>query len=257
MDKDDIEDVGTKGNMQVISRAAAILRAIAAHPGGLSLNAIAKEVELPRSTVQRLVTALEVEGLLDPKGPAGGTRLGPAMGHFLAAAHADMIIFGRSYLKQLVEDASETASVICTVGGMGMVLESFAYDHPLRVVLLPGTQYPLYATAGGKAILARSQDSAIKQLFPAELPACTPHTLSSRAALLDELQTVRDTHMAYARQEHTLGLSSIAVAIDSHTGLYAFEVTLPEARFDEKREVVEKALLKSVEMIQSYAPQAG
>ncbi|MFL6517521.1 MAG: helix-turn-helix domain-containing protein, partial [Bacillus sp. (in: firmicutes)] len=43
----------------MISRAAKILRALRDHPKGLSLSKIAKEVGLARSTVQRIVTALE------------------------------------------------------------------------------------------------------------------------------------------------------------------------------------------------------
>ena len=256
MGKNEKEEGAVRGSMQVISRSSAIMRVIASHPEGLSLTAIANEVDLPRSTVQRLVTALEVEGLVDPKGPAGGSRLGPAIGHFLAAAHADMIIYGRSYLKQLTDNAMETASVICTVGSMAMVLESFSYDYPLRVVLSAGTQSPLYATAGGKAILAFYDNEEIEALLPEQFTACTVHTLGTRAALFAELAAIRQTGIAYAQEEHTLGLTTVAVACESYTGLYAFEISLPTARFQEKKDRVVGALLKSREMIEELAPQS-
>lgn len=54
----------SKQGIQVITRAVNILRALEGRPEGLSLSAIAKEVALPRSTVQRIVGALSDEGFL-------------------------------------------------------------------------------------------------------------------------------------------------------------------------------------------------
>src|SRR5438132_5068512 len=47
-----------KSQVQVIARAAAILRALEEEPAGLSLGQIAQRVALARSTVQRIVAAL-------------------------------------------------------------------------------------------------------------------------------------------------------------------------------------------------------
>src|SRR3546814_14830744 len=66
--------------IQVIARTSRIMRALSAHPQGLSLGGIAAEVGLPRSTVQRIVTALVAENLLEPAGAAGGFRLGDRKG---------------------------------------------------------------------------------------------------------------------------------------------------------------------------------
>jgi DNA-binding IclR family transcriptional regulator len=48
----------------------------------LSLAKIARRVELPRSTVHRIVTALEAESLVVPASPNGGYRLGPELARF-------------------------------------------------------------------------------------------------------------------------------------------------------------------------------
>nr|WP_232310083.1 MULTISPECIES: helix-turn-helix domain-containing protein [Francisella] len=54
--------------IQVISRAINVLKSISNEPGGMSLGDIAKKVELPRSTVQRIVAALEAEGFIRSEG---------------------------------------------------------------------------------------------------------------------------------------------------------------------------------------------
>jgi IclR family acetate operon transcriptional repressor len=50
-----------QGQVQVIARAAAILRALEDEAAGLSLGQIAQRVNLARSTVQRIVAALEAD----------------------------------------------------------------------------------------------------------------------------------------------------------------------------------------------------
>src|SRR5712664_2194545 len=68
-----------KSQVQVIARAAAILRALEEQPAGLSLGQIAQRVELARSTVQRIVAALAAEKLLIAASPTGRVRLGPTI----------------------------------------------------------------------------------------------------------------------------------------------------------------------------------
>ena len=53
--------------IQVISRAVNVLQSISDEPGGMSLGDIAKKVDLPRSTVQRIVATLEVGGFIRSK----------------------------------------------------------------------------------------------------------------------------------------------------------------------------------------------
>ena len=62
----DVETIGDEDKsagmgVQVIARAASVLRALEGKPDGLSLAQIAREVGLARSTVQRIVAALAAE----------------------------------------------------------------------------------------------------------------------------------------------------------------------------------------------------
>lgn len=55
--------------IQVISRAVNVLKSIGSKPDGMSLGEIAKQIYLPRSTVQRIVAALEEEGFIKSEEP--------------------------------------------------------------------------------------------------------------------------------------------------------------------------------------------
>jgi predicted ArsR family transcriptional regulator len=61
-----------RGGVQAIARAASVLRALGARGQGMSLSEIAAAVDLPRSTVQRLVQALQQERLVETGTPGAG-----------------------------------------------------------------------------------------------------------------------------------------------------------------------------------------
>jgi DNA-binding IclR family transcriptional regulator len=114
--------------IQVISRAAAILRSLENAPGGLSLGEIAKRSGLPRSTVQRLVDALALEQLLEVQG-ASGVRLGPALMRLASRSHVDLSLRARPFLEVLSRHTGETALLTHANGLSVMILQSVV-SHP-------------------------------------------------------------------------------------------------------------------------------
>jgi DNA-binding IclR family transcriptional regulator len=66
-----------KNQVQVIARAAHILRALEGEDSGLSLGQIAARVGLARSTVQRIVASLETEKLRSRRRRTAGCDWGP------------------------------------------------------------------------------------------------------------------------------------------------------------------------------------
>ena len=106
-----MEQNGKTTGVQVIARATDVLRALEAEPGGLSLAKIARRVELPRSTVHRIVTALEAESLVVPASPSGGYRLGPELARFAASAGGELRELVRPFIEQLRYEADETVDL--------------------------------------------------------------------------------------------------------------------------------------------------
>src|SRR5690554_5306060 len=103
-----------QGGIQVIARAAAIMRELGEHPDGLSLAEIARAVALPRSTIQRIIGALEAEGFVEMVRAEGGYRLGPELGRLLYHTRIDVISVARPLLEELSHQIGETL-VFCGV----------------------------------------------------------------------------------------------------------------------------------------------
>jgi len=72
------QDGGDAG-IKIIGRAVAVLRALAGEREGLSISQLAERTGLPRSTIHRLVSALEVEGVLVAASVTGRVRIGPEL----------------------------------------------------------------------------------------------------------------------------------------------------------------------------------
>src|SRR4051794_21596553 len=100
-----------KSQVQVIARAATILRALEEQPAGLSLGQIAQRVDLARSTVQRIVAALAAEKLLIAASPTGRVRLGPAILRLAASARTDFVALVRPVLGRLSNQLQETVDL--------------------------------------------------------------------------------------------------------------------------------------------------
>src|SRR5258707_10206856 len=90
-----------KSQVQVIARAATILRALEEENAGLNLGQIAQRVNLARSTVQRIVAALETEKLVIAATPNGRVRLGPTILRHAASVRTDFSSLARPFISLL------------------------------------------------------------------------------------------------------------------------------------------------------------
>ena len=115
--------------MQVISRAAAILRALKDSETELSLGRIAKRTGLPRSTVQRIAGALAEERLVAVDPERGGLRLGPGLESLAEAARASIVERCRGPMNDLAKETGETVD-LSVMSGSAMVFQPGSRSPP-------------------------------------------------------------------------------------------------------------------------------
>jgi len=241
--KNTIED--DRGGIQSIARAAAVLRALSRQDRGMSLGAIAGQVGLPRSTVQRLVHALQRERLVEVGGLAGpGVRLGSALAELAGAIRVDVARLARPHLQALFDTLHETVDLAQAQGGEVRFLDQIVSDRELRAVSRQDTKLSLHCMACGKALLAAMTDAEVERLTGPTLLPATARSISTLPALLAELAEVRQTGFAYDRQELSEGICAIAAEIRAVPGRsYAVSVVVPERRFETALPEIRAALL--------------
>ena len=121
--------------IQVIQRAASILRAIRDAEDGLSLGQIAEEVGLARSTVQRIVAALQLEGWVAPASPNARVRIGPGLADFAVAAEkSDHTRAIHPLLVRLSRELQETVDLAVLEDDHVLSVDQVAAAQRLRAV---------------------------------------------------------------------------------------------------------------------------
>ncbi len=233
-----------KNQVQVIARAAQILRALEGQDAGLSLGDIAKRVDLARSTVQRIVASLETEKLVIAASPNGRVRLGPTLLRLAASVRSDVVAMARPFITKLSHELRETVDLASVRHDHLVFIDQVIGSHRLRTVSAVGETFPLHCTANGKAYLAQFDETAVKGLIGRSYEARTPKTLTKLSALLADLRAVRKTGVAYDREEHTLGICAVGVALDDPLGNpMAISVPVPSQRFNAQRPLIAERLL--------------
>ncbi|WP_147294902.1 IclR family transcriptional regulator [Oceanobacillus arenosus] len=251
--KNDKQDQNKTSNIQVISRAANILRTLRDHPKGLSLAQIAKEVGLPRSTVQRIVYTLEQENFVTQASTYGGIRLGPEITMLADAVHRDLKEEIRPFITALSNEVNETVDLSVLDNDKVLFVDQIIAAHPLQATSQPGTAFPLHCTANGKAILAALPVSEVERLLPNSLTHYTEQTITNRDELLKELEVVRKEGIAYAKEEHIHGICAVgAIVTDQMKNIHAVSIPLPAARFYGNEEKLVTALLRTCERINRH-----
>jgi DNA-binding IclR family transcriptional regulator len=242
-----------KSQVQVIARAATILRALEDENGGLSLGQIAQRVKLARSTVQRIVSALETEKLVIAATPNGRVRLGPTILRLAASVRSDFTALARPFLERLSEELHETVDLSTVKKDHLVFIDQVIGPQRLRTVSAVGETFPLYCTANGKAYLAQLTDAGIEALIGRSFAPRTPNTLTKLAALLADLKAARRSGVAYDREEHTLGICAAGVAMRDPLGnAVAISVPVPTQRFLDRQALIAERLLATKRAMESH-----
>lgn len=221
-----------QGGIQVIARMSRIMRALSSsdpQANGMSLASIAAQVDLPRSTVQRIITALVAENIVEPAGPTG-FRIGPAVGQLMYQTHSDIVGILKPYAEQLSHKLQETVCLARIQQHKLHVVETVVAEQVLRVVPHLGINPPAHRTAAGKILLAHFDETALAAWLEQE-----PLGEKENAILRGDIEQARRQGFATDSDQVVAGISAMAVAICTYRGTYAAMILAPTARMQPQR----------------------
>ncbi|MEJ2715910.1 MAG: IclR family transcriptional regulator [Deltaproteobacteria bacterium] len=202
-----------------------------------SIRDMVEELGYHKSSVQRLVTTLEVHGFLErSRPPRSRFVLGPIvlmLGN-VASQSIDLRVVARPYLQRLVEETGETAHLCVVDQSQCYYLDKIDSPQAVRIATYVGQRLHLHCSAVGKTLLSGMTEEQVDHIIgDCGLPRFTETTITDRQTLLSELERIRREGLAHDNAEYEVGLRCVAAPVRDSFGLVvaAISVAWPEQRF--------------------------
>lgn len=228
---------------QAVVRALRLLKIFDSQQAEWGLNELLEVAKLNKTTLFRLLSALESEGLLQ-RTENGTYRLGAeviALGG-RAMRHNPLRVVARPLMSQLANRTKERITLEMLVTNWDgthamLVLDEVKSAHLLGVNQFIGSRLPIHATSTGKALLAFLPEDELEIVLQQKLATITPQTLTSETQLRPVLTTIRQQGYATAMSELEIGLMATAAPIFNYEGepIAALSIVGPSVRVDETR----------------------
>jgi IclR family transcriptional regulator, acetate operon repressor len=218
--------------VQSVERAFAILDAVSQRPAGLT--ALADRLDLPKSTVARLLSSLEQVGAVE-RFDGRRWRVGPSVEAFARTVSPErsLAALARPTLAELVSTVGEDAGLGLPDGYDVLYADQVECDHPVQVRDWTGTRAPMHAVPSGLVLMADWPEEAVDAYIARGLPALTPRTVVDPVQLRERLEDARRDGYAWGRAEFVVGINSVAAAVCDVRGhaLAAIHAHGPSYRF--------------------------
>lgn len=214
-----------------LDRAVDLLFALAEAGGPRSLAELSRTIDLPKSTVHRLLAQLERRELVVREGATH--RLGPACARLGRAAdgHDPLVSAARAIVEETSLALGETLFVVTAKDGDLVVVHKHEGSGFLRAAPTIGSSVPAHASAAGRLYLAYAPRVLHKQR--GKLVAYTDRTPTDRAELDARIDAARERGWDENVGEWVEGLAVVGAAIRTRDGSLhgVLTLALTEARY--------------------------
>ncbi|MFY0613561.1 MAG: IclR family transcriptional regulator [Hyphomicrobiaceae bacterium] len=209
------------GSIQSIERAMAIVDLIAKEPDGISLAELSSKLGLNNSTVFHLVKTLDKLDVVAQIAETKRYRIGGHLFQLAAGAlnETTLLSLATPLLERLSQDTGESANLAVRSRHEVIVIARTAATGMLQLAGRAGTTRPVHVTATGKALLATMLPEDLEQLLAQhDFQAFTPKSILDAETLVEELESVRKTGLAYDRCEFDADVTCVAKTVHDFAG---------------------------------------
>jgi len=203
---------------QSVLRAIKLLKTFDDAQPEWGLTDLAREVGLNKTTVYRLMTALESEGMVSRSASQDAYTLGPlavTLGG-RAMRQNDLRVLAKSALVELAEATGETSSLDLLIGDEILIIDEVLGNHLVGSASSLGQRHPALTASTGKAMVAflpPEQQEALLRIPP---PQWTMKTITDPAVLRAQLAEVREKGYAISAEELEEGLIVVGAPVFNH-----------------------------------------
>ena len=238
-----------------VEKALDIILAFSEDKAQLSLLEICTMINMPKSTVYRLLSTLVTRGFIEHNQKAGKYQLGLRFIKLskMALINYDLNEIALPVMVILRDETGETINLYAKRGIERVCIQQVEGFHNLRRISNIGDFLPLYCGASGKLLLAYQEDKEVeKVLKETGLKFWTKNTITEQMEIKGQLADIKKLGYAYSRGEREVGVTSVAAPIRNHAGVVIAAVSIsgPDARFgDENNERYKMLVVNGAQQI--------
>jgi IclR family acetate operon transcriptional repressor len=194
------------GSASVVAKVSALIGAFGDADRVLGTSEIARRTGLPKSTVHRLLHDLAQFGFLERD--SHGVRLGLRMFEIgqLVPQQRDLRDTALPFMNDLRSATRQTVHLAILDHGEVVYVEILQSPDSPPLPSRVGGRLPAYATAVGKAMLAFSSATTVRDIVGGKLVRLTSRTITQPRMLMRELEDANRQGVAYDREESRAGL---------------------------------------------------
>jgi DNA-binding IclR family transcriptional regulator len=221
------------GSLGVLGKAASLLDRLAAE-GEASAAQLSDALGEPRTTVYRLIHALERAEFVEPAGRAGRYRLGLKLFRLGGAvvARFDERQAALPHMEALHATTGETVFLCIRRDLEAVCIERVEGSRAVSLALTLGGALPLHAGAAPRVLLAAETRTAWEGYHQAarRLPALAPPLPARAGDLVDQLEAVRRTGFAVSDEDVTVGIAAIGAPVRDRNGAVTAALSISGVR---------------------------
>jgi IclR family transcriptional regulator, pca regulon regulatory protein len=200
-------------------RGLAVIRAFDAEHPEQTLSDVARRADLPRAAARRFLLTLAGLGYVRTDGRLFALTPRVLELGFAYLSSLSLPEIAAPHLEALVREVQESASVSVLDGDDVVYVARVPTSRIMTVAITIGTRLPAYATSMGRVLLAAlPPDERDRRVAALPAQPLTERTITDPAALVRELDTVREAGYCVVDQELELGLRSISVPVRGRAG---------------------------------------
>lgn len=244
---------------EAAGRVADVLLLFTDGPSTLGVTRIARELDLSKAVVYRILRSLATRGMVTFDEASREYRLGPAAAALGARALRDSDLRSAALpsLRELRDGTGETATLTSLVPHGRVYLDQVDGSHEIKMTVELGRRFPLHAGSSGRCMLAFLPESVREQVLAEPLVALTGDTVTDPEALRSALNEVRERGYATSSGERQADAGSIGAPVFDVSGEVTGAISVCGPRYRFTPEFVARTAPRVVEIAGRISRRMG
>ncbi|MCC6304683.1 MAG: IclR family transcriptional regulator [Rhodobacteraceae bacterium] len=203
-----------------LEKALVLIEAMAKARAPVGVTQLARELQLNKSTVYRLLEILCARGYARQDAVARSYMLTPRLWELGVAVLRNVSVHSVApgFMQAAAAETGETLLLTIPDGPQALVIAKADSSQALQILSAIGSRVPLHVSSVGKAMMVDWPDERIRDHARAHARRVTPRTITDPDRLVEEVQAARALGYARSMDEWNEGVSGVAAPVRDATG---------------------------------------